>query len=66
MAWPWLSRTRSAICAPGGVSTCSMDVVREEFGPTDTGGFSRQGDSGQGAVVMHRFPRQDWAVLPGD
>ena len=47
----------------------NMDVVREESGPTDTGcarGLLPTGDSSQGAVVMHRFPRQDCAVPPGD
>ena len=46
----------------------NMKVVREASGLTDTG-YARAllatGDSSQGAVVMHRFPRQDCAVPPG-
>jgi hypothetical protein len=63
------SQTRSANYPPDNASACNIDDVREESGPTDTGsarGPLRTGDSSQGAVVMHRFPRQDFAVQAGE
>ena len=47
----------------------NMDVVREGSGSNRyrlCSGLLPTGDSSQGAVVMHRFPRQDCAVPPGD
>jgi hypothetical protein len=60
--------TRSATSAAVDAFAGNMEVVREEFGPTDTGctrGLLPTGDSSPGAVVVHRFPRQECAVPPG-
>jgi hypothetical protein len=66
---PGLLGTRRATSAAIDAFAGNMGVVREESGPTNTGcarGPLPTGDLGQGAVVMHRFPRQDCAVPPGD
>jgi hypothetical protein len=60
--------TRRATSAAIDAFAGNMGVVREEFGPTDAGcspGLLPTGDSSQGAVVIHRFPRQDCAVPAG-
>jgi hypothetical protein len=66
---PWLFRTRNATCTTNDVSAGNIGVVREESGPTDTDcarGLLPTRDLSQGAVAMHRFPRQDCSVPPGD
>jgi hypothetical protein len=66
---PWQLRTRSVTCATENVPACNLGVLREGPAPTGTGcarGPLLTGDASQGAAVMHRSPRQDSAIPPGD
>jgi hypothetical protein len=64
----FLSQTRSAICSTCDASACNIGVVREESSNRYRLCSGASPDRGlePGAVVMHRFPRQDCAVPPGD
>jgi hypothetical protein len=65
---PRLLWTRRATSAAIDAFAGNMGVVREEFGPTDAGcspGAPPDRGLEQGAVVIHRFPRQDCAVPAG-